>query len=154
MLGISFAATGSLPSSLCEWRDGLDELCGAKCEPKQWCSVHHGDEAACVNSYVQRVTGGYGRCVFNGGKCTLGEGDEECPSPSPSLPPPLPPPPLPTPPPAPPAGTAPPHCSGGESIRELPEPKWCGDYTAAGKEVCESKVINCLLYTSPSPRDS
>ena len=45
----------------------------------------------------------------------------------------------------------PPHCSGAESIRELPDPKWCSDYSTAGKEVCESKVVNQRFTPDPKP---
>ena len=56
---------------------GKEELCGAKCEPKVWCSKYNDDAAACNNAYAQKGTGSYGRCEHDGGKCKL-VGDEVC----------------------------------------------------------------------------
>ena len=88
----------------CAWREGKEELCGAKCEPTEWCSKYNDDPAACNNAYAEKKTGGsYGWCEHNDGVCKL-VGDEECPSgpspPSPPPPPPSPPPSAPVPPPA------------------------------------------------------
>ena len=73
----------------CEWRNGLELLCGANCEgdTRVWCSKYDDDAAACGNAYAQRVNGSYGRCEHSGDACTL-EQIYECPSPPPSpLPP-------------------------------------------------------------------
>ena len=47
-----------------------EQLCGAACEPKVWCSVYDGNQAACENAYVERAPGGvfsglYSRCEYN-----------------------------------------------------------------------------------------
>ena len=54
-----------------------EQLCGAACEPKVWCSVYDGNQAACENSYVERAPGGvfsglYSRCEYNR------DGDDRC----------------------------------------------------------------------------
>ena len=65
------------PSS-CKWREGKEQLCGADCEPKVWCSVYNGDPAACSNAYVHRNTGKWAECVYNNGACSA-VGDHTCP---------------------------------------------------------------------------
>ena len=67
------------PAPPCAWREGKEELCGAKCEPKVWCSVYNDNPAACNNAYAQKGTGTYGWCEHDGDKCKL-VGDEVCPS--------------------------------------------------------------------------
>ena len=78
----------------CEWRDGLELLCGVRCDPpttRVWCGKYGDDAAACGNAYAQRANGSYGRCEHDGESCTLQnvyECSEPPPSASPSPPPP------------------------------------------------------------------
>ena len=51
----------------------MEELCGAKCEPKEWCSKYNDDPAACINAYAELGTGGsYGWCAASSSPSALG----------------------------------------------------------------------------------
>ena len=41
------------PPPPCAWREGKEELCGAKCDQPVWCSTYHYDPVKCNNAYVQ-----------------------------------------------------------------------------------------------------